>query len=128
MTNHNQLIANHLDRITEIAIALLKEHAEYPEDTIYHAAINKKTIDYMGDFKSPLITESTAEILLRGWIAESLLHHGKVLIYTCKDNAEIAIEDIDEDNLSTDYMEGLFTDHDYFQYPELRGILYIGYD
>ena len=69
------------------------------ENQVFLSDLNKKTLTWL---EGQPISILEALILLERWITESLQKHGKVILYTCRDNSEIAIEDpgeVDEEDL-----------------------------
>jgi len=71
------------------------------------------------DIKGTLQPYQVREHLLQ-WITRSLYKYGNVVLYTCRDNAMISIEDYDAKSVES--LEE-FTD-----IPELKGTLYIAND
>lgn len=109
-------------QITQIAWALLISHREKDSEPVCLSDLNPRTLSFLdGD----PITDDAAQGFLKEWIEHELNSCNRVIIYTCKDNAEICIEDgptITPEEIR--FMEDL----DYSDYPELEGILYVSFD
>lgn len=104
------------------AISELHEHRETPEDKLYLNTFNHSheyTYQNWGD--SQEIDEIKLKELLTKDITESLEKHNKVIIYTCRDNSMISIDNVGQ------YPEDI-EDLDHPSEPELKGILYLAYD
>lgn len=117
-----------INRICDKAWGILEHHRKRPDELLYLSALNPNTITFQ---EGTLVTQQSAKEYLRTWILESLEKHEKVFLYTCRDNREIAIEDIEEiheafeeeDQTWEEYLEEMESID-----PELKGILYIFFD
>lgn len=91
---------NTIDKVLNLCWNELETHKddEHPYLYITH---KDRELSYLDDHGAQ-ITEDDAKKELRTWIEDSLKEHGKVILYTCTDNAEIAIEDL-SDMPSTDH-------------------------
>lgn len=85
----------------------LYKHKEEPNPQLY-VNTETQTLSYLD---GEPICATHALNYIHEWVAESLEKYGKVVLYTCKDNLEIGIEDpsdITEEELSyTDQPYGL---------------------
>ena len=86
------------------------------DNQIFLSDLNSNTLTWL---EGQPISNRDALTLLEQWVRESMEKHGKVLLYTCRDNSEISIEDLK-------YQE----EEDLLIYEKFDpGIpLYIGYD
>jgi hypothetical protein len=66
---------------------------EYPEDPrpIRLSPLNPRTLSYTDGEPIP---DEEADRLIEEWVKESLEKYGVVACYTCRDNQEIAIEEL----------------------------------
>jgi len=89
------------------------------------------TLTYLSnDLNGPstMITQEEGKKIIEEWIIDSLTKHNYLYIYTCRDNVEVVLEDIE--NLKKDEPE-IFDIYDLeFEIPEENPIykLYIAYD
>ena len=84
--------------------------------------------DKQNYFICTYIDEGRPSFVFEGWIIDSLTKHNYLYIYTCRDNVEVVLEDIE--NLKKDEPE-IFDIYDLeFEIPEENPIykLYIAYD
>ena len=89
------------------------------ENRVFLSYLNNKTLSWLEGH--PIYTLE-ALTLLEKWVQESLQKYGKVILYTCRDNSEIAIEDPESfDNDELDLFKK-------YSGPLGDLPLYIGYD
>lgn len=91
--------------IFNICWAELESHRPELSDVPLRSTLNPQTLSYI---QGETISMTKAKKLLKEWIKDSVQKHNHVTLYTCPDNAEIAIE--------TEVLEG--DDYDYHEeYP-----------
>jgi hypothetical protein len=105
-----------IDQITERCWEEIQKHKD--EDHALYITEDERSLNYLGEGTS--IPDRTAKILIQSWVTESLNKFNQVYLYTCRDNACVAVEFLD----------------DIIQYTEIREYcdeiipnkFYIGYD
>ena len=137
MSTQPTLYLQFIERATQRIFAILMDHKEGmteptnigPPDLYLQEEGN--TLTYLSnDLNGPstMITQEEGKKIIEEWIIDSLTKHNYLYIYTCRDNVEVVLEDIE--NLKKDEPE-IFDIYDLeFEIPEENPIykLYIAYD
>lgn len=122
MENKDKII----NAITELAWAELLTHKDNESDTIHLSGLNPNTLSFIDG--EPIMAQK-AKDLIKQWVTESINKHGQVICYSCRDNAEISIEDLEPIKLAPDYNENLEYLSSQQTIPaDLEGILYFDFD